>query len=124
MMQGKGGMFQDSIGMTLIVTYLSYLVPVLIGRSRRKAGTLPVVEPRDKPAGQRLSAGAWRGRAVYAGADCLEFLYCCLASFGDSVSLRTEVLFKTFYGAIFGAFASYLAIQRTLHEAEALPGSH
>ena len=118
--QGKGGMFQDSIGETLIVIFLSYLVPVLIGRNRRKAGTLPDSGVHDKPAGT-----AWL-RALGIAVLCTVVLTALNALllpkvFGTSVSLWTEVWFKTIYGAVIGSFASYLAIERTLREAEALP---
>ena len=114
-MQGRGGMVQDSIGETLIVTFLSYLVPALIGRSRRKAGTLPVAGLEGKPLSN-----------VYLRALGIALLFTVALTalnafllpriFGSSVSLHTELTFKTLYGAVFGALASYLAILRTFHE--------
>ena len=113
--QGKGGMFQDSIGETLIVTFLSYLVPALIGRSRRKAGTLPMSGVGGKTPGN-----------VYLRALGVAVLFTLVLTglnavllpriFGTSVTMHTEVLFKTVYGAVFGAIASFLAIRRTLQE--------
>ena len=112
---GHGGMFQDSIGETLIVTFLSYLTPSLIARSRRKAGTLPASGVEQRPGGNvylRALAVAVIFTVVLTALNA--FLMPVL--FGNSVTLHTELMFKTFYGAVFGALASFLAISRALHE--------
>ncbi len=114
-MAGQGGMFQDSIGETLIVTFLSYLVPSLIARSRRKAGTLPVSGMENKTGGNvylRSLGVAVLFTLVLTGLNALLLP----KTFGSSVSLHTELMFKTFYGAVFGAAASFLAIYRALQE--------
>ena len=113
--QGAGGMFQDSIGETLIVAFLSYLVPALIGRSRRRAGKLPLSGIETRQAGN-----------VYLQALGVAVLFTVVLTavnavllpriFGGEVSLRTELIFKTFYGAVLGAIASCMAIYRTLQE--------
>ena len=120
-MSGKGGMLQDSIGETFIVAFLSYLVPSLIARSRRTTGKLPVSGIESKPQGNpylRSLAVAAVFTAVLTG---LNFLL-LPKIFGDSVTLHTELMFKTFYGAVFGALASFLAIHRALQTVVAVPG--
>ena len=121
-MFGKGGMFQDSIGETLIVTFLSYLVPSLIARSRRKAGTLPVSGVESKASGNVYLRAL--GVAAIFTLVLTALNYVLLPRmFGNSVTLHTELMFKTFYGAVFGAFSSFLAVHRALHEVNAVPGS-
>ncbi len=116
---GQGGMFQDSIGETLIVTFLSYLVPALIGRSRRRAGTLPASGSKPKPSGNislRALGIAVLFTLVLTGVNALLLP----RSFGSVVTLHTELMFKTFYGAVVGALASLLAIHRALNEGDML----
>ena len=118
---GHGGMFQDSIGAAFIVTFLSYLVPALIGRSRRRAGTLPISGLEGKTHSN-----------VYLRALGLAVLFTIVLTglnavlmpriFGLSVSLHTELAFKTIYGAVVGALASFLAILRALHEETPVSG--
>ena len=112
---GHGGMFQDSIGAAFIVTFLSYLVPALIGRSRRKAGTLPASGLPGKPHSNVYLRALGLAVVVTLVLTALDaFLMPRL--FGSAVSLHTELTFKTIFGAVVGAFASFLAILRTLHE--------
>ena len=120
-MSGKGGMLQDSVGETFIVAFLSYLVPALISRRRRKTGKLPVSGMESKPEGNaylRALAVAAVFTAVLTG---LNFLL-LPRIFGGSVMLHTELVFKTFYGAVLGALASFLAIYRALQTVSAAPG--
>ena len=119
---GHGGMFQDSIGETLIVTFLSYLTPSLIARSRRKAGTLPTSGVEQRPGGNVYL------RALAVGVIFTVILTALNALllpkiFGSLVTLHTELMFKTFYGAVFGALASFLAVYRALHEVRSLPAT-
>ena len=116
---GQGGMFQDSIGETLIVTFLSYLVPALIGRSRRRAGTLPASGSERKPAGN-VSLRALGIAVLFTVALTGVNAMLLPRSFGSVVSLHTELMFKTVYGAVIGALASFLAIHRTLNEGDVL----
>ena len=97
---GQGGMFQDSIGETLIVTFLSYLVPTLIARSRRKVGTLPVSGMESKVGGNvylRSLGVAVLFTVALTGLNALLLP----RIFGSSVSLHTELMFKTWWGAVF-----------------------
>ncbi len=119
---GKGGLFQDSIGETFFVTWLSTLVPLLIARHRRRAGVLPV--RRDVPS---VPAGSpyWRSLAVgllfaLAFAACNYFLLPHL--FPEGASLRDVLWYKTVYGTVLGAIATFLILHRALREADA-PGS-
>ena len=113
--QGAGGMFQDSIGETLIVVFLSCLVPALIGRSRRRAGKLPISGIETRQAGNAYLHAL--GVAVLFTVVLTAINAVLLPrGFGDEVSLRTELIFKTLYGAVFGAIASCMAIYRTLQE--------
>ena len=118
---GKNGMFQDAIGETLIVIFLSYLVPALIGRHRRRAGTLPVSGLESRPASNVYLRALW---IAVLSTVVLTAVNAILLPriFGEAVSLHTELIFKTVYGAVFGALASYLAIVRTLQETDAASG--
>ena len=113
---GKGGVVQDSIGETFFVTALSTLVPLLIARSRRKAGHLPTRS--DVPS---VQAGNPYLRSFLVGvvftaafALCNAFLLPHL--FPDGASLRGELSFKTIYGTVLGAIATFLILHRALRE--------
>ncbi len=118
---GRNGMFQDAIGETLIVIFLSYLIPALIGRHRRSKGMLPVSGLESVPAGNVYVRALW---IALLSTVVLTAVNAILLPriFGEAVNLRTELIFKTAYGAVFGALASYLAIVRTLHEMDAASG--
>ncbi len=117
---GHGGMFQDSVGETFIVIFLSSLVPYLISRSRRNAGTLPVSGMESKPEGNvylRSLAVAVLCTLLLTGLNALLMP----RIFGSAVTLHTELKFKTWYGAVIGALASCLAVHRALHTARTTP---
>ena len=114
-MQGKGGMFQDAIGETFIVTFLSYLVPSLIARSRRRSGKLPAIYSPNKTLGNVYLRSFLVGLAFTLVLTALNAVL-LPRIFGASVTLRTEILFKTFYGAAIGCCASFLAVRRALME--------
>ena len=118
---GRNGMFQDAIGETLIVIFLSYLVPALIGRHRRRKGTLPVSGLESLPAGNVYVRALWIAVSSTVVITAVNAIL-LPRIFGDGVNLRTELIFKTVFGAVFGALASYLAIVRTLHETDAASG--
>jgi small-conductance mechanosensitive channel len=115
---GPAGLSRDLIGETFLVAALSVLVPSLIARRRRRAGTLPITTGRrPKPAGNLYL------RAIIAGL----ILTCVLAPcnawllpgiFPGGVSFRNVLLFKTLYGTILGAIATFLAVRRSLNEAD------
>ena len=112
---GPKSLLLDSIGETFFVVSLSMLIPALIARHRRRAGTLPKAGGRDHPAGNLYV------RAIVAGLIFTAVLVPLNALvlprlFPDGVSFRNVLFFKTAYGAIVGAFASWLEIRRSLNE--------
>jgi hypothetical protein len=115
---GTGSLLMDSIGETFFVTSLSVLVPSLIARYRRRAGTLPVAD--DRP---RTAAGNLYVRAIVAGLifTCVCVPCCWLLLpliFPNGVSFGNVLLFKTLYGAVLGSIATWLALRKALNEVE------
>lgn len=113
---GSGSLLIDSVGETFIVTFLSALIPSLTTRHRRRAGTLPI--PGDR---QPTPAGNLYVRAIVTGLIFTCIFVPCNAllfprMFPDGVSLHHVLLFKTVYGAVIGAIATFLAIHRALYE--------
>ena len=113
---GPGGLLIDTIGETFIVTALSVLIPSLIARHRRRAGTLPTF-------GGARPAGNLYLRAIVAGliftcvcVSCNAFLLPLIFPVG--VSFGNVLLFKTLYGAVLGSIATALALHRVLREAQ------
>ena len=114
---GKGGAFQDSIGETFFVTSLSTLVPLLIARHRRRTGALPVridvpSVPADNPYLRSLAVGVI---FTLAFTLCNYFLMPLL--FPAGLSMHGELSFKTLYGTVLGALATFLILHRALREA-------
>ena len=115
---GPGSLLMDSIGETFFVTSLSVLVPSLIARHRRRAGTLPVADDRPQRA-----AGNLYVRAIAAG---LIFTCVCIPCswlslpliFPNGVSFGNVLLFKTLYGTVLGSIATWLALRKALNEVE------
>ena len=114
---GPASLLRDLIGETFLVTALSILVPTLVARRRRRAGTLPVsTGRRPKPPNLYL-------RALVAGlictCACMPFNALLLPRiFPDGVSFRNVLLYKTLYGTVLGAIATLLAVRRALHEVD------
>ncbi len=113
---GPKSLLLDSIGETFFVVSLSMLVPTLIARHRRRAGTLPKAED-----GRSVSSGNYYVRSIIAGLLCTAILFPCNAfllpkMFPGGVSFGDVLFFKTAYGAVLGAVASWFAIRRALHE--------
>jgi hypothetical protein len=115
---GPGGLLRDTIGETFIVTALSVLIPSLIARQRRRAGTLPTSGDRRQGPASNLYV-----RAMVAG---LIFTCVCVPCnalllpliFPNGVSFGNVLLFKTLYGVVVGSIATLLAVQKTLSEVE------
>ena len=113
---GPSSLLKDTIGETFLVTALSTLIPTLIARQRRRAGTLPT--PED---GQPTPISNIYIRSIVIG---LIFTVVCVSCnamlfprlFPDGVSFRTVLLFKTLYGAFLGSIATFFALQRALNE--------
>lgn len=113
---GPGGLLIDTIGETFIVTALSVLVPSLIARHRKRAGTLPTFGVSRPSPAKNLYV-----RAVVAG---LIFTCVCVSCnalllplmFPNGVSFGDVLLFKTLYGAVVGAIATLLAVRKVLGE--------
>ena len=113
---GHGGMIQDSIGETFLATSLSFLIPTLIARHRRKAGILPAGD------GPPLPAGNVYVRSLIVGLVFSFLLVPCAALllpkfFPDGASVHSVLFFKVVYGTIFGALATRIALRRALNEA-------
>ena len=117
---GSNGLALDAVGETFIVTFLSFLVPVLIARSRRRKGLLPI----DTDAPQKPSANPYLGALLVGLAFTvvlvpLDYLFLPkVLPYG--ATLRNVLVWKTAYGAVIGAIASFLAITRALHETESV----
>ncbi len=113
---GPTGLVVDSIGETFFVVFLSTLVPTLIARSRRRAGTLPTLGPGDAP-----RVNPYLRSALFT----LAFLVVCVSVnalllprlFPQGIAHGTVIAFKTLYGTVVGALASNLAIRKALREA-------
>jgi hypothetical protein len=113
---GSGSLLQDSIGETFIVATLSVLIPSLIARSRRRAGTLPVFG--DRPAARENNLYV---RAIITGVIFTAVLVPCNwlllpRIFPTGVSFTNVLLFKTLYGAAVGSLATFLAVRKMLAE--------
>ena len=115
---GPAGLSRDLIGETFLVAALSVLVPSLIARRRRRAGTLPILtNRRPKPTGNLYL------RAMIAGLIFTSVLAPCNALllpriFPAGVSFHNVLLFKTLYGTILGAITTLIAVRKTLNEAD------
>lgn len=113
---GSDSLLLDSIGETFIVTFLSVLIPSIIARHRRRAGTLLLSENRNS-----RRAGNLCIRALVLG---LIFTTVCVALnalllpriFPKGVSFADVLLFKTLYGAVVGLIATWLALRKALNE--------
>ncbi len=116
---GKGGLFQDSLGETFFVVWLSTLIPLLIARHRRRSGNLPVRSdvPSVRADSAWLRSLAWGVLATIAFAICNYFLLPRL--FPEGANLRGVLAFKTIYGTVLGAIATFLILHRALREASA-----
>ena len=113
---GSGSLLQDSIGETFIVTTLSVLIPSLIARSRRRAGTLPVFGVNRPSRESNLYV-----RAIVTGLIFTAVLVPCNwlllpRIFPNGVSFANVLLFKTLYGAVVGSLATFLAVRKMLGE--------
>jgi hypothetical protein len=115
---GPASLLRDLIGETFLVTALSVLIPSLIARHRRRAGTLPI-SPERRPA----PAGNLYLRAIVAGllftcvfVPCNAFLLPWM--FPSGVSFRNVLLFKTLYGTVLGSIATFLAVRKALNEGD------
>jgi hypothetical protein len=113
---GTGSLLQDSIGETFIVTTLSVLIPSLIARSRRRAGTLPVFGVNRPSRESNLYV-----RAIVTGLIFTAVLVPCNwlllpRIFPNGVSFANVLLFKTLYGAVVGSLATFLAVRKMLGE--------
>ena len=113
---GPGSLLRDSIGETFIVSTLSVLIPSLIARNRRRAGTLPLARDR------RTS----RVSNLYVRAIVTGLIFTCVLvpcnwlllprMFPNGVSFASVLLFKTLYGAVVGSLATFLAVRKILNE--------
>jgi hypothetical protein len=113
---GPASLLRDSIGETFIVSILSVLIPSLIARSRRRAGTLPVFG--DKRASRESNLYV---RAIVTGLIFTCVLVPCNALFlpwvfPNGVSFANGLLFKTLFGAVVGSLATFLAVRKMLTE--------
>ncbi len=113
---GPGGLLRDSIGETFIVTALSVLIPSLIARQRRRAGTLPISGNSDPSPTSNLYIRAIVIGLIFTAActSCNALLLPLM--FPNGVSYRNVLLFKTLYGAVLGSIATLLAIHKALNE--------
>ncbi len=117
---GSRSLLRDSIGETFLVAALSFLVPSLIARHRRRAGTLPI-SSNGRQAKRPSLAGNLYVRALIIGLLFTCVLVPCNAFllpriFPDGVSFRNVLLFKTLYGIVLGSIATLLALRKALHE--------
>lgn len=113
---GPASLLRDSIGETFIVSTLSVLIPSLIARSRRRAGTLPVFVDRRASRKSNLYV-----RAIVTGLIFTCVLVPCNAlslprMFPNGVSFANVLLFKTVFGAVVGSLATFLAVRKMLTE--------
>ena len=113
---GPAGLVRDSIGETFLVAALSYMAAALISRHRRRSGTLPRVSSM-----HTRTAGN-----VYLWSFLVGVLFTCVLVplnalilrriFPSGLSTGSVVLFKTLFGAVLGAFVTWIAISRALKE--------
>ena len=119
---GPRSLLRDSIGETFLVAALSFLVPSLIARHRRRAGTLPI-SSNGRQAKRPSLAGNLYVRALIIGLLFTCVLVPCNAFllpriFPEGVSFRNVLLFKTLYGIVLGSIATLLALRKALHEVD------
>ena len=115
---GPKSLLMDLIGETFLVVALSMLVPWLIARHRRRAGTLPLLSNNG-----HVPKGNIYVRSIVVGLIFTCILVPCNAlllprMFPNGVSFGSVLLFKTLYGTVFGAFATWLSLRRALNEAD------
>lgn len=115
---GPASLLRDLIGETFLVTALSMLVPALIARRRRRAGTLPIYTgSRPKPPGN-LYLRAFLAGLIFT-CVCMPFNALLLPGiFPGGVSFRNVLLYKTLYGTVLGAIVTLLAVRRALQEVD------
>ena len=114
---GPAGLVRDSIGETFLVASLSYMVAALLSRQRRRAGTLPETSGRRAPSAVN----------VYLWSLAVGILFTCVLvplnavllprAFPTGASFHNVMLFKTLFGTVLGAVATWLAISKALNEA-------
>ncbi len=115
---GPASLLMDSIGETFLVVALSMLIPSLIARHRRMAGTLP----------SSGNAPPTPVRTLYVRAIVAGLLFTCVfvpcnalllpRIFPHDVSFGNVLFFKTLYGTVLGTIATLLALQKALNEAD------
>jgi len=112
---GPDSLLRDSIGEAFLVTFLSVLFPSLIARHRRRTGALPA--PVEKP----TPAGNLYVRALITGLVFTCVFVACNALllpriFPNGVVYKDVLLFKTIFGTVIGAIATYVAVHKSLRE--------
>jgi len=116
--EGRNGLVLDLVGETFLVVFLSMWAAFHISRHRRRAGKLPVYESASRPPQRRL----WL-RPLITGTIFTCVLVPCNALllprlFPEGLSFGQVIWFKTLYGTLLGAIATYLAVRIFLREIE------
>ena len=114
---GHGGLVQDTIGETFLVVFLSVLIPSLLTRQRRRAGTVQAFSGTMQPA----KPGNLYLRSLVVGVLVTCICVACNAVvlpriFPGGLSFHHILLFKTVYGTALGCLATALAIRAVLKE--------
>ena len=111
---GPTGLVRDLIGETFLAAGLSSMVPALIARHRRRAGTLP--RPETTPTHKEHNP--------YLVAVLVGLVFTCVLmplnawllpmKFPAGVRMFDVVLYKTLYGTVVGGLATFITLRRAL----------
>ena len=122
---GHGGLIEDSIGQTFIITFLCFLIPSILTRKRRYAGTHSAFV-LDSPAPD--GRAAVKSRDLYLRSFIAGVVFTVIAwalnaflmprVFPDGLSFGHTVIYKTAYGVVVALIATALALSMVLREPE------
>ena len=115
---GPQSLLRDTIGETFLVSALSVLVPSLIARHRRRAGTLPVYEDRHLSPARHLYGLAFVAGLIFTCVGVSANAWLLPKMFPSGVSFHNVLLFKTLYGVVIGSIATWIALRRALREVD------
>lgn len=120
---GHGGLVEDSIGQTFIITFLCFLIPSILTRKRRHAGThvafatnSPLQEGRAPAKSRDLYLRSFIAGVAFTLVAWALNAFLIPRAFPDGLSFGHTVVYKTVYGVLIALITTALAIYIVLRE--------